>query len=219
METNKITQSIYLTLSSHRVEIDPSQMTPTCEFVKDLDLCKNFEYLRVKHNFFKMLVKKYGFLYWQTPSLDKGSFVEIECEIKFDKKVRFEEAYRQMKAMWKTHMHEFLQDFKACQERRISFNTLKVLSKDIDYDGEGFCFFRRLKGVGGEAPVEDVSFEKVKESLEEPKVLVFVKALGEEWSNKSEQFLFNLSPTKSGEKIDQRGGQMSSVTGMLRVWG
>lgn len=214
METQKITQSIYLTLSLQKVDVNPSKMIPSEEFLNDLDMCKNFEYLRVKHNFFKMLVRKYGFLYWQAPSFDKGSFVEIECEINFDKKVRFEEAWKQMKAMWKSHLWEFLQDFKACKERRISFNTLKALVNEVDCDGEGFRFFRRLKGVNGRH-LNEPEFGKIKQMLEKPEHLIFVKSLNEVWTNNSEQFIFHLSPTKSGSKIENRGAQMSTITGIF----
>ena len=189
-------------------------MTPSEDFIRDIDLCQNFEYLSVKNNFFQMLVKKYGFLYWQFPSFDKGSFLELECEIKFKKSVRFEEAWIQLKSMWKKHMWEFLQDYKSNSERRISFKALKILCEDTDEEGKGFRFFRRLKGIAGECP-GDMKYEEIKDKLRNPEKMIFVRSGHKEWGNNSEQFIFNLSPTKSGEKIQRRGGQKSRIGGRI----
>jgi hypothetical protein len=217
VETKSITQSVYLTLSTLKLQLDPKRMEPTDDFLKDLNLCQNFEYLKVKNNFFKMLAKKYGFLHWQFPSLDKGSFIEIECEIRFTKTVRFEEAWKQMKSMWKKHMWEFLQDFKSTPDRRISFRALKEFYKDTDEDGKEFRFFRRLKGVSGEKPGE-ITFEQIQKKLRKPEKLIFVKGGNKNWSINSEQFIFNLSPTKSGETIQKRGAQMSTVGGKKELF-
>ena len=187
-------------------------MRPTAELLEDLGLCRRFEYLRTKHNFFKMLVRKYGFLFWQFPSFEKGSFVELECEIRFEKTVRFGDAWLQLKSMWKKHMWPFLSDYKKNKSRRVSFDSLEKLSQDIDQDGKGFRFFRRLKGVCGRKPGE-MKFEEMRRRMEHPKRPVLVKSASPSWDNNIGQFIFNISPTKSGHSIQQRGAQMSFISG------
>ena len=217
MKVTNIYQSVFVSLSTKKVTIQPETLKPSEKFLTDLETCRLLPNLLFKYQFFNMMVRKYGFLCWQLPSIELGNFLEIECKIEFEEEVRLEEAIKQLKAMWKTHLWQFLQDYKKIKERKISFETLKELLNEVDADGKGFRFTRSVKGLKGKlvepgslklGPVTEQLMSKGDETH-------FVSSDNPCWTINDDQLVFKFSPSKSNESIKQKKELSMSTIGSL----
>ena len=195
MKTKRVTQSVYLTLSLNEMSLEIDKLQPTNSFLSDLKVARSLQFKRLKYEYFNMLVQKYGFLYWQEPSVDTGSFLEMEIDLVYQDQVDFKEALRTLKTMWKKHLWKFLKDFKIYSERRISKETLKDLMENLEVDGEGYRFFRRFKAINGEKPKTN-DFEKILTKMKMPISEVLVRSSTRYWNFNNSQFIFNF-PGKS----------------------
>lgn len=197
LKTLNVVQSIYLNLPLKKIHLDPANMKPTPVFLQDLQICRMLPNKRLKYEFFNMMVRKYGFLYWQLPSLELGNFLELECQIEFKNAVKLEEAVKQLKAAWKNHLWKFLQDFKKNSERRISIETLKDLTEPLVIEGDDIKFSRKIKGICGSS-AQYKSFEPIWEKLTSTSSeLFFVRAQNIFWDINQDQFIFRFHPFKN----------------------
>lgn len=171
--------------------------------MEDLRLARYLPNKRYKHEMFDMMVRKYGFLHFQSQGVERGSFLELDLEIQFDSEVQFEEAIRQFKTMWKQHMWEFLQDYKKDKNvRRIGLKALESILPMLEFRGEGFWFKRKLKGLLGES-VEDLKPDQVLQILKEPGEKIQVVRVNHDFAGYNQnQFVFSFRRTKGGETAD-----------------
>ena len=201
MKTSRVTQSVFISLSLNEMSLEVDKLQPTNSFLSDLKIARSLQFKRLKYEYFNMLVRKYGFLYWQEPSVETGSFLEIEVDLVYQGQVDFKEALRTLKTMWKKHLWRFLKDFKVYSERRISEETLEDLLENLEIDGEGYRFFRRFKGLNGEKPFSG-DFEKVKTKMKMPKSEILVKSSTRYWDYNNSQFIFNFPGKASGKELN-----------------
>jgi hypothetical protein len=192
MNSNRITQSVFITLSTDEMWLEIDKLEPTSSFLNDLKIARSLKYKKLKYEYFNMMIEKYGFLFWQEPSLDVGSFLEIEIDLIYSKKIDLREAVRTLKTMWKTHLWQFLKDFKVYPERRLSQETFKDLLKDVEDEGEGYRFIRKVKGINGQTP-KNLIFEQIFDQMKMPVDSVFVRSNNREWDINSSQFIFNFA--------------------------
>lgn len=199
LKTTRITQSIFITLSVDEMWLEIDKLEPTNSFLNDLKIARSLQFKCLKYEYFKMMVKKYGFLFWQEPSVDLGSFLELEVDLVYEKGVDLREAIRTLKTMWKNHMWKLLKDFKVFSERRLSKQVLEELLSGAESEGEGYRFFTRFKGLNGDKP-KITKFEQVFSQMKMPSDLVFVRSNNREWGINSDQFVFNfgVKPSQSG---------------------
>ena len=201
LKTKRITQSIFITLSLNEMWLELTELEPTNSFLADLKVARSLQYKRLKYEYFNMMVKKYGFLFWQEPSVDIGSFLELEVDLVYEKEVTLKEAMRTLKTMWKNHMWGFLKDYKVHSERRLSRETVKGMLENLEEDGDDFRFFRRFKGMNGERP-KTSDFEKVFGKMTAPVSMVLVKTTNQFWDYNGGQFVFNYSG-KNGNNLTE----------------
>lgn len=196
LKTKRITQSIFVTLSVNELWLEIDKLEPTKSFLLDLKTARSLQYKRLKYEYFNMMVEKYGFLFWQEPSVDTGSFLEFEVDLVFEKELSFKNALRTLKTKWKSHLWQFLQDFKVFPERRLSKKTVAGLLENLEIDGEGHRFSRRFKGVHGEKP-GNAAFENVFNKMKMPISSVLVRTSNRFWDINECQFVFNYSSQDS----------------------
>jgi hypothetical protein len=197
LKTTRLTQSIFVTLSVNEMWLEISKLEPTNSFLLDLKTARSLEYKRLKYEYFNMMVKKYGFLFWQEPSVDTGSFLEIEVDLVFEKALPFKDAIRTLKTMWKNHLWQFLQDFKVYPERRLSVGSLKTLLEDFETEGEGYRFFRKFKGLNGDNPT-GLGFDTVFDKMKMPVSAVLVRSNNRFWDYNGCQFVFHYASQDTG---------------------
>ena len=118
MGTKNISQSIFINLPLKEIQLKAMKFLPADKFSNDLKIARLLPNKRLKYEYFNMMVKKYGFLYWQLPAVQLGNFAELEVKIEFKKPLKLEAAIKRMKGMWKNHMWKFLQEYKKNSERR-----------------------------------------------------------------------------------------------------
>lgn len=196
MRTKRITQSVFITLSVDEMWVEIDKLQPTNSFINDLKIARSLKYKRLKYEYFNMMIQKYGFLFWQEPSLDIGSFLELEIDLIYSKEIDLKEAVRTLKTMWKNHLWSFLKDFKVFPERRVSKDTFKDLLEHVDEEGKGFRFVRRVKAINGQTPKE-LNFEIVFNQMKMPVDSVFIRSSNREWDINDGQFVFNFANTNS----------------------
>lgn len=206
LKTTRITQSIFITLSVEEMWLEIDKLEPTNSFLNDLKIARSLQFKFLKYEYFKMMIKKYGFLFWQEPSLDLGSFLEFEVDLVYENEVDLKEAIRTLKTMWKNHMWKFLKDFKVFPERRLSKQVLEEMLSDSGNDGDGYQFFKRFKAINGQKP-KITKFDQIFSQLKMPSDLVFVRSNNREWEINSDQFVFNF-----GVKANQNGLNESYLT-------
>jgi hypothetical protein len=206
MNSKRITQSVFITLSVDEMWVELDKLKPTTSFLNDLKIARSLKYKRLKYEYFNMMVEKYGFLFWQEPSLDVGSFLELEIDLIYSKNIDLKEAVRTLKTMWKNHLWNLLKDFKVFPERRMSKDTFKDLLKTVEDDGQGYRFLRRVKGINGQSP-KNLDFEQVFDQMKMPLDPIFVRCSNREWSINDGQFIFNFA-----SKNNQNGLSDSYLT-------
>lgn len=160
-----------------------------------------------------MMVKKYGFLFWQLPAVQLGNFLEMEIRIEFKKTLKLEAAIKKLKGMWKTHCWKFLQEFKKNKERRISVDTLKEFAEPLVFNADGIQFTRKITGVCG-LPEKYSSFDKIWENLNKHTNLNMVRSLNQFWDINEDQFIFRFNPNKEPEPFEE-GNEQNIIKGEL----